>query len=304
MQVIAAIDQSTASSHALEYIKCLPCSEAMDLTLLSVAPPIAPGDLNEVMFANDIADIQKAYADNVQVFLNAAAENLCNQFKSVKTITLAGMRKREVVRAAMKLKADILLLGAMGRSTIARLLWGSTADYVATHAKCSTLVARPPLLEADNLTGPPKRVLIAVGHADADARLPQWIQRLGLTPSTEVHLVHVMEVLPSYMQRLTRKASAYWKEFRSPGALHIQELQMRLNSEGFSVKSAILEAFHIGQAIAKYADKHRCELIVTGDQRESLVNRLMLGSTSRYLLRHATSNLLIAREVDRFSRAD
>ncbi len=48
-----------------------------------------------------------------------------------------------IVDQAADYKADVIVLGAIGHSAVFRILLGSTADYVANHASCSVLIARP-----------------------------------------------------------------------------------------------------------------------------------------------------------------
>jgi len=51
----------------------------------------------------------------------------------------------------------------------------------------------------------------------------------------------------------------------------------------------------IGQALLDYATEHECKLIITGDRCGTIVERIVLGSTSRYVLREAPCSVLIAR---------
>lgn len=108
--------------------------------------------------------------------------------------------------------------------------------------------------------------------------------------------MHVMETMPFYELDLLKKASAYWKAARSAATKHIDDLLPRLQSLGYHVDSELVDAPHIGQAITNYIEIETCDLVILGDQRESLADRILLGSTSRHVLRHAKSSVLIARE--------
>ena len=52
-----------------------------------------------------------------------------------------GQAKREIIKVAEEIKADLIVVGSHGRHGLARLL-GSTANAVAHNAKCDLLMIR------------------------------------------------------------------------------------------------------------------------------------------------------------------
>ncbi len=57
---------------------------------------------------------------------------------------LAGHPVEVIVRLATELKANCIVLGALGHSHILRRLSGGTGTQIAYHAPCSVLIVRPP----------------------------------------------------------------------------------------------------------------------------------------------------------------
>ncbi len=57
----------------------------------------------------------------------------------------------------------------------------------------------------------------------------------------------------------------------------------------------IAAVMFIGAALVEHASKRNCDLIIVGDQREAIVARILLGSTSRHVLRQAQCSVLIVR---------
>jgi nucleotide-binding universal stress UspA family protein len=53
-------------------------------------------------------------------------------------------------------KADLVITGRRGRTTLSELLLGSVSNYILHHAPCSVLIVQPQQLksEADNLQTP------------------------------------------------------------------------------------------------------------------------------------------------------
>lgn len=138
-------------------------------------------------------------------------------------------------------------------------------------------------------------MLIGVGNAETDRQLTDWISELQLPSDTEIEFVYVMETRPEYELDLLRKASAYWEEVRSTASRHIETMSDELTAAGHRVKSELVEAPHIGAALVDHANKRDCDLIIVGDRRESILARMLLGSTSRHVLRQAPCSVLIAR---------
>lgn len=54
-----------------------------------------------------------------------------------------GDARSEIIRLAMHLGADLVVLGSVGRSRLDRLLLGSVSSYVVEHSPTSTLIVRP-----------------------------------------------------------------------------------------------------------------------------------------------------------------
>ena len=300
MRVLAAVDQSDYSRLALEYLGRLPCHASLDLSLLTVVPviPTYHGVGPDSGFGIDIPELRQSVMEAVQSSLKETAALHRSDFKSVNTTVVYGHPGREIVRLAIDKDSDLIVIGATGHSAIARVLLGSVADFVATHADRSTLVVRPTTeSRLGSTTTQPARVLIAIGNAENDDQIASWVEKLELAKETEIHLVHVMEQIQFYELDLLHRASAYWKEARSVAMTHIKSLEERFQSLGYSTVSDLIEAPHIGKALIDYADHHPYDLIITGDQRETLMERIILGSTSRHVLRHADSNVLISRHV-------
>jgi nucleotide-binding universal stress UspA family protein len=69
----------------------------------------------------------------------------------------------------------------------------------------------------------------------------------------------------------------------------------RIKNFDAGVVLAMVEGEHIGDAIVTAADDFGSNLLVVGDKGHSLFERLMLGSTSRYILHHAHQSVLVVR---------
>lgn len=298
MHILAAYDDSPYSQYALQGLCQFPIRDEIDLSLVTVSAfpsMVTWGVTAEPNYATQFVEPQRE-ADEKR--LQEVADSVDQGFRSVRTHLPSGSPGAEIVKLSQSESVDLVACGAIGRSAISRVFLGSVSDYVATSAECSVLVIRPPVVDTDG-TMPqpvaPRRVLVGVSNAETDGRLTDWITKLQLPPETDVDLVYVMETRPEYDLDLLRRASTYWKEMQSAASKHVETMGDALTSAGHQVQRRLVEAPHIGAALVEHARKRDCQLIIVGDRRETIVGRLLLGSTSRHVLRHAPCSVLIAR---------
>lgn len=298
MHILAAYDGSPYSQFALDALRKFPHRDEIDLSLVTVSAYPSMTDWSATTQANYATEFIKPQREADKKRLQEVSNSVKDDFRSIRTHLPSGPPGVEIVKLGKSEKVDLIVCGAIGHSAISRVFLGSVSDYVATGAECSVLVIRPPADTAGNVLPEPigpRRVLIGVGNAETDRQLTDWISELQLPSDTEIEFVYVMETRPEYELDLLRKASAYWEEVRSTASRHIETMSDELTAAGHRVKSELVEAPHIGAALVDHANKRDCDLIIVGDRRESILARMLLGSTSRHVLRQAPCSVLIAR---------
>lgn len=89
----------------------------------------------------------------------------------------AGEPWREIMQMASNLRADLVVVGTVGRTGLARLALGSVAEQVVRHAGCPVLVVRPKDYQASEEQGiePPCPDCLATQKETARAKL--WCER-------------------------------------------------------------------------------------------------------------------------------
>ena len=75
-------------------------------------------------------------------FLASAAGRPRESGLSTETRVLEGDPRDELVNTASDERCDLVVVGSHGRTGLARLLLGSVASHVVTHAPCSVLVVK------------------------------------------------------------------------------------------------------------------------------------------------------------------
>jgi nucleotide-binding universal stress UspA family protein len=133
-RIALATDGSNASAKALAFVlaKFQPdCS-----TGKAGRVPIHVSVIHVMQFSNYqlLKEARKLLKQSVRRLIQAgfAAEAFC----------LSGNPAQEIMKAAAKQQADLIVMGAQGLGAIARFLIGSVSTRVVQHSSCSVLVVR------------------------------------------------------------------------------------------------------------------------------------------------------------------
>ena len=186
------------------------------------------------------------------------------------------------------------MLGAVGHSALESILLGSVAEYVANKSHASTLVVRPSKTSESKKS--PCRVLVASENSPHDQELLAHVHSLQFDCPAEIHIVHVMPIMNFFRQDLRKSSPKLWTEAYDAAVYHVQSLAETVKHAGYQAHAEVQESAHVGRSLVTYAQTNHCDLIVTGDRGYNGLHRLMLGSTSRHVLRHAGSSVLVAKE--------
>jgi nucleotide-binding universal stress UspA family protein len=174
--VVAAIDTASHADDVLRTAGLLAQALARaELHVLQVVesatPPLDPVSATLVLGPALQRLIAEARED-----VEALAREAKAYFAGPTTAHVAvGSPGTEIVELAEKLGADVVVVGCEGKDGLRRLLLGSVSEYVARHAPCSVLVARPRQEQTEPLVEPMCTDCAAARTASRGQRL--WCER-------------------------------------------------------------------------------------------------------------------------------
>lgn len=132
-RILVPVDFSTCSNKALQYALPFARQFKADVVLLHVVVPHpAVPELGPV----DMEAMSDGRAELDTLTEKVRARNRCTALLRV------GDPAREIVEAARESGADLIILSTHGRTGLAHVLLGSTAERVVRHARCPVLVVR------------------------------------------------------------------------------------------------------------------------------------------------------------------
>ncbi|VTU27639.1 Stress response protein NhaX [Variovorax sp. PBL-H6] len=144
-RILVATDGSTLSKKAVASAISLAAQHDADLVALTVVPRYPMNYFDGAMsFAHeDVARIEKQWADKAQGLLDAIGTRAKAAGVPIKTITITSDRVADaVIAASKKHKSDLIVMASHGRKGIKRLLLGSETQHVLTHSALPVLVLR------------------------------------------------------------------------------------------------------------------------------------------------------------------
>ena len=212
---------------------------------------------------------------------SAELKRYADRLRKSKTVVeervISGSPFDQIVNAAVRCKARLIVIGAVGHGLAKRLLIGSVAERVAETSPIPTLIVRPRSKLLSWVKG--KCLLkILVGYdfsATADAAL-NWIAQLN--PIGKCSIIAANVHAPNEAHHSERELSERVAKILAP-----QETTVRLVASWGNYQGALFY-----EAVREHAN-----LIVIGTHQRRGIERVRLGSVSRGVLRHVTQNVAV-----------
>lgn len=141
MKILLATDGSTFSAppaRAAASRPWPPGSVVRILTVVDVPVPLVP----EAAVGATLTEAQATLRNKGEAVVRSVREAVATAGIPVETCVREGRAGPEVVDEARQWGADLVLMGSHGRTGLKRVLLGSVAEYVVSHAPCSVEVVR------------------------------------------------------------------------------------------------------------------------------------------------------------------
>ena len=205
----------------------------------------------------------------------------------------------EIALIAKEKGADLVVSATHGRSGLKRLILGSVTERLMRTLPCPMYIVRS--LERD-LAAPVmaemklKRILVGCDFsADSDLAVQYGIS-LAQEFQTELHLAHVLEPRV-YKDMLTQTAGGGDSGREGLREKLTQKLKSMVPEEArqWCTPETLLLAGHPSDELTKYAVVNDMDLIVLGVRGHSVMESLLVGSTTDRVVRQAPCPVLSVR---------
>jgi len=141
--ILAAIDGSQPSLHALTVAADLAQQQDAALTIMTAVPPLPPlvvEDATQAYMPEYPERVRKSHEE----LLTSTTADLKKSHPGLKTVTVLkeGSPARKIIEAAAEQEADLIVLGNRGTGGIATWLLGSVSRQVAESCTAPVLVVK------------------------------------------------------------------------------------------------------------------------------------------------------------------
>jgi nucleotide-binding universal stress UspA family protein len=143
MKILLAVDDSPHSAIAIKEVGARPWPPKSVVRVLTVVEPVPPPAAELWYDASGVPErIEKELRQRATLLTKKSAGKLMNSSIKVEPVVRQGDARSVIVEEAGKWSADLIIMGSHGYTGLTRLLLGSVASYVVSHAPCSVEVVR------------------------------------------------------------------------------------------------------------------------------------------------------------------
>lgn len=298
MKILYAVDGSPDSEAAGRLLQRIPFPADAQLVAVSVLEEIPLSVLASEHVAPHVRTaIHKERLGNANALLDASTARMTDSFSHVARQVLDGHVAHELETLAARESADVIVLGARGLNVVERFFLGSTSEKVLRHAPCSILVSHSSAdststtFEEESL-----RILVAFDGSPASLEAVDTLTRLPLKESAEVLLLYSHSIVTLYRQDVIQRLSELWVREQDVVRESISRAAKRLKAVGVrNVSTEVREAEDAASHILDVARDWRADLLMAGDTGKSGMDRFLLGSVCKRLVRHSPCSVWVIR---------
>jgi nucleotide-binding universal stress UspA family protein len=211
-----------------------------------------------------------------------------------KTRISTGIPSQEVIAAAQAEEADLVIVGTRGKSGLAHVLLGSTAERVIRMAPCPVLAVHVP--NAGDSVGQGltlDRILVPTDLSACSLEAVQYAAVVANQAKASIELLHILEPA-SYGIDFTIESSAERDQKRKSATEKLEALSSKLAAAGIAVKISLLGGVP-ADTIIDFAHKASSNLIVMGTHGRHGLSHMWAGSVTEAVLRRSSVPVLAVR---------
>lgn len=230
-------------------------------------------------------DFRRAMIETGRQLLDRAQNMLPEGVGQARRINEIGSPAQIILNAARTVAADLIVVGARGRTRLAEVVLGSVSHRVLSHASSPTMIVK-------GQARPIEKVLVAVeGPEDAD-RIKKWLLQY---PFKNPVALTVLSVVPSFemIDGMNIVQFQAWIDAATWSAESlVEETEMALASPHYAATTQVC----MGTPAAKIVElANTMDLVVVGSHGRKGVERFLLGSVSHSVVHHVSCAILVIR---------
>ncbi len=293
--ILFATDGSQGSSTAEALACALAQSWGASLTVVNVLEFPSGLDPEHPINRLYLAELMKqATQELVEVKARATVRGI-----SAETKIATGIPSEEILTVATGEDPDLIVVGTRGKTGLAHVLLGSTAERIIRAAPCPVLAVH---------TGGPaekgegqrrdhpagiERILMPIDFSDCSLDAFEYGALVAQRSKASIRLLHVLEPV-SYGLDFTLPHASKREHDRSAMSQKLSDLASALTSAGL-VSDFVISGGLPADSILNAAVAHDADMIVMGTHGRRGLSHALFGSVAEFVLRKSSCPVLTVR---------
>lgn len=237
--------------------------------------------------------------DSMEEHAHSRLESLVNRATDLgiesEAFVLRGQVVAQIIEAARRSHAGVIVLPSHGRTGIDRLVFGSVCERVIRHSPVPVLTIKHPeqdYIRAAEMSVRIERILFPTDFSDFSLKALPYAVSLAREFDAELMLTHVAEmplIIPELVPDVTETMDVEQVEFATK---HLEAMAADISDVRTSV--AVRRGYAPSE-IAELAAEHQAGLIVVPTHGRSGIRHVFWGSVAEKVTRLARCPVLIVR---------
>lgn len=295
LRLLLATDGSRGSAVAADYAFALARSWGASLSLMNVLecpPGLDPQNPVNQLYLTEL--MKQATSELATLKARAVDRGI-----SVHTRIATGIPSEEVLAVATAEDPDLIVVGTKGKTGLAHVLLGSTAERIIRGAPCPVLAARAQPYGEEQAVGNRRdpthleRILVPVDFSDCSLDALEYAALVAQRSGASLTLLHVLEPI-SYGLDFTFPHRAKRESIKADHTKRLSNLVSALVSAGISSEFLVLGGLPT-DSILDAARKQPADLVVMGTHGRSGLSHALFGSIAESVLRKSSCPVLMVR---------
>ncbi|MCP9442840.1 MAG: universal stress protein [Nitrospira sp.] len=230
-------------------------------------------------------DFRNAMVNAGHQLLEQAAALVPKDVTTVRKINEIGSPAHVILESAESVSADLIVVGARGRSRLAETVLGSVSHRVLSHASRSTLIVK-------GSARPVRQALVAVEGRDDAGRIVAWLTRHRFATPVELRVLNVVVPIGLDSPYDGMEARTWWEGAEAYAEQLVKETAAKLLDAGYTTATKVA----IGSPAALIGEEAKAvDLVIASSHGRTGVARFLLGSVSHAIVHHVSCPVLVIR---------
>ena len=287
-RILLATDFSGPGARAEEYAASFAANWRAQVTVMTVVefpPGLDPEyPVNQHYLARRMTEATDQLADVKQRWSRRGI--------SATTKIATGIPSEEIQKAAQAEDSDLIVVGTTGKTGLAHVLLGSTAERVICTAPCPVFAVRAEESSRHRAVAL-DRLLVPIDGSDCSLDALEYAAIVARLAKSSIDVLHVLEPV-SYGLDFTFESAEQRAETRERLTKQVDQLCSALSASGLTVKGHVVGGLPV-DAILRHAETLFSDAIVMGTHGRRGLSHALAGSVTEGVLRRAQCPILTVR---------